>query len=67
MPKKTALINYDKCKPELCKNGVCHAIAVCDRGVLTQEEPYEKPDPPLMCVGCGSCVQVCPMEAVILI
>jgi len=48
-------------------DGICAAALVCKRKVLRQEEPYEKPDPPMMCVGCGDCVQVCPGKAVIII
>jgi translation initiation factor RLI1 len=67
MPKKTAIIDYEKCKPALCEKGICAAVLVCDRGVLTQEKPDEKPDPPLLCVGCGICTQACLNGAVILI
>lgn len=67
MPKKTAVLNYQNCQPEDCENGVCSAVIVCRRHVLLQEEPYEKPDPPLMCVGCGICIPACSRKAIILI
>jgi len=66
VPKKTAALDYEKCDPELCQGGVCLAMFECDRAVLKQEKPFEKPDPPLMCIGCGKCVQACPSGAVIL-
>ena len=67
MPIKTAVINYQQCDPRRCDEGICAAVLVCERKVLKQEEPYEKPDPPMLCVGCGTCVIACPNNAVILI
>ena len=67
MPKKTAVIIYEKCNPTYCEEGICSAVVVCKQKVITQEEPFEKPDPPMLCVGCGSCVQACSNGAVVLI
>jgi NAD-dependent dihydropyrimidine dehydrogenase PreA subunit len=67
MPKKTVVIDYQRCCPEKCVDGVCAAVLICNRKVVHQEEPYETPDPPMMCVGCGACVLVCPENAVIMI
>jgi NAD-dependent dihydropyrimidine dehydrogenase PreA subunit len=67
MPKKSAVLNYSSCKPEYCKNGVCTAAAVCRHKVLKQEKPFEQPDPPMICIGCGICVQACERGAINLI
>jgi len=67
MPKKTAVLDYQNCEPKYCENGVCTAVFVCRRHVLKQEEPFEKPDPPRMCVGCGICAQACARKAILLI
>ena len=67
MPKKTAVIDYEKCSPGYCEKGICAAVLVCSRGVLTQEGPNEKPDPPMMCIGCGICTQACPKGAVLMV
>lgn len=65
MPKPTSLIDYQKCSPEDCENGICLAVLACPNKVLRQEAPYEMPDPyPGMCLGCGSCVLACPLGAV---
>ena len=44
MPKKTAVIDYQNCEPKYCENGVCEAVMACQRKVLRQGEPFEKPD-----------------------
>jgi translation initiation factor RLI1 len=67
MSKKIAVVNYQKCKPEDCKGGVCTATIACKRKSLLQEIPFEMPDSPMICVGCGDCVQACPLEAVIMV
>lgn len=60
MPKKTIVINYQVCDPEICKDGVCKAIQVCERKVITQEAPFELPDTrSSMCLGCALCLREC--------
>lgn len=66
MPSKTAVINYQLCDPTQCDGGICAAVMACERKVLKQDSPYEKPDPPMLCVGCGTCVPACIPKAVIL-
>jgi len=65
MPKPVAVVDYRKCHPERCDRGICLTVLACPNKVLKQEAPYEMPDPnPTMCVGCGLCVQACPLKAI---
>ncbi|MBN1625409.1 MAG: hypothetical protein JW944_02705 [Deltaproteobacteria bacterium] len=43
MPAKMALIQFDKCRPEMCENGVCVAAKACPHKLIKQEEPYDFP------------------------
>lgn len=65
MPKKVAYLDYEKCRPEVCQEGVCAAAKACDKKLLKQEQPYE---PPMAyssrCLGCSKCVLVCPLNAI---
>jgi len=68
MPKKMAVVDYKDCRPEECEEGICLAVLACPKKLLRQEENYESPDPvPNMCLGCGLCVQACPLKAVVLV
>ncbi len=68
MPKKMVMVDYSKCDPRQCPEGICLSTQECANSVLTQEEPYEMPDiNPAMCVGCGLCVPACPLKAVQMI
>ena len=68
MPSKMALINYNKCKPEDCDDGICSAAGACEKKLLIQEAPYEPPMPdPSLCKGCGDCVRACHLGAVEII
>ena len=68
MPKQMAMVNYRECHPEECEEGVCLAVLACPKKILSQEEPYEMPDPlPTMCLSCGLCVQACPRKAILLV
>lgn len=67
MPKRTALVDYDKCKPNECApdDGLCPAARACTHGIMIQEAAYEEPMvfPPNMCQGCGDCARACPLDA----
>jgi translation initiation factor RLI1 len=68
VPKAMALIDYGKCQPEKCQSGICLSVLACPKGILSQEGPYEMPDPyPTMCVGCGICTSACPSQAIRLL
>ena len=65
MPKKTVLIDYNKCHPEQCDSGTCAAVLACPKKLLKQEAPYEPPMPdPAICKGCSECVLACPLKAI---
>ena len=65
MPGKMALVTFDKCCPEKCKDGICAAAQACTRKILRQEKPGEIPmTNPATCRGCGDCVRACPAKAI---
>ncbi|MDP2730512.1 MAG: 4Fe-4S binding protein [Dehalococcoidales bacterium] len=65
MPRKMALVDYKKCRPELCDSGSCAAVLACPHKLLRQESPFEVPMPaPSFCKGCAKCVVACPMKAI---
>jgi translation initiation factor RLI1 len=68
MPKRRAVIDYDKCLPDKCapNDGICLAARACTHHIMEQEEPYESPmimhaD---MCQGCSDCSDACPLDAI---
>ncbi len=62
---KTALVIYDKCRPQQCENGLCAAARACERRLITQEGPNEIPmTNPALCKGCADCVRACPAGAI---
>jgi translation initiation factor RLI1 len=64
MLKKMALLDFSKCKPEACADGVCAAAQVCPSKLLRQEAPFSVPLPePSACRACGECVRACPQKA----
>ena len=68
MPAKMALIQFDKCLPEMCENGVCAAVEACQHKLLKQEEPYDVPmTNPSLCKGCGDCARACPAKAITVV
>jgi len=66
MSGNIALIDYKKCRPELCDSGSCAAALACPRKLLKQEAGYEVPMPPdvSVCQGCAKCVVACPAKAI---
>jgi len=67
MPKKMALVQFDKCRPEMCENGICTAAGACPRKLIKQEDPYDIPmTDPSLCKGCGDCAKACPAKAIMI-
>lgn len=65
MAGRLALVDYSKCDPEKCEEGVCAAALACPRRLLSQEDRYEAPmTDPSPCRGCGDCVRSCPLKAI---
>jgi len=63
MPK--ALIDMDRCRPELCTGGICAGRGVCDVKAIRQEGPGEAPwFDWSRCRACSKCVAVCPAKAI---
>ena len=65
MPSKIAMVDFNKCQPDMCENGVCLAAKACEKKLMKQLEPYE---PPMMrgsmCKACTDCVKACPLGAI---
>jgi translation initiation factor RLI1 len=66
MPHPVAIIDYQKCQPKKCGDGVCAAAAECPNKVLRQEAAYEFPfsHPSHFCRGCAKCAQAYPAKAI---
>jgi len=65
MPQPKVALDYARCDPETCENGICSAAKVCEKKVLRQEAPGEMPDLyPAMCRGCIDCIAACPRDAI---
>jgi len=68
MAGKMALVDFNKCRPELCEHGKCKAARACPRKLLKQEKPFEPPmADPSICRACGDCVRACAQKAVKII
>jgi len=68
MPGKIALVDYNKCRPQDCNNGICLAAQACTHKMLIQEAPYQIPMPdPFLCQGCSDCARACPLKAIKII
>ena len=65
MPQPKIAVDYQRCDPESCNDGICAAAKVCQKKVLRQEEPGEMPDVyPSLCLGCIDCISECPRGAI---
>lgn len=65
MPQPKVALDYERCDPESCENGICAAAQVCEKKVLRQEAPGEMPDLyPSLCRGCVDCISACPRDAI---
>ena len=68
LARKMALLNFKKCRPEMCEGGVCAASLACSLKLLCQETPNSMPLPePSACRACGDCVRACPQKAIQLV
>ncbi len=65
MPSKMAIVDFNRCDPRKCENGICQAVLACERKLLKQEAAYEIPmTNPFLCRGCADCVRACPENAI---
>jgi Fe-S-cluster-containing hydrogenase component 2 len=65
MIRPVPTIDFTKCRPGNCKNGVCTAGKACTHNAFYQECPYDFPmhiaD---RCMGCRQCSDACPLRAI---
>ena len=63
-----ALLDPDRCNPDLCPEGVCSVRRLCAVRAIYQDEPHERP---LLdwsrCRACSKCVDNCPAKAIKLV
>jgi translation initiation factor RLI1 len=65
MAKLQAIVDYSRCRPDLCRDGICPAVQHCEKKILKQDAPFEAPYRlSELCTGCGDCVIACPYEAI---
>jgi ATP-binding cassette subfamily E protein 1 len=65
MPQPKVLVDYSRCDPTRCEQGICAAAQLCRKKVLKQGSPGEMPDLyPAMCLGCTDCLAACPQGAI---
>lgn len=65
MPKRVAYLDYEKCRPEMCQQGVCVAAKACEKKLFRQEQPCEVPMvDSSRCLGCSECILACPLNAI---
>jgi ferredoxin len=68
MSRKVALIDFQKCRPEVYADGICAAAQVCPSRLIQQENPYSVPmTDPFACRACGECARSCPQKAIVII
>jgi len=64
MPGKMTLVDFSRCHPEDCEDGICPAAEVCPRKMMRQEKPGQPPmTDPVACRACADCVRACPEKS----
>jgi translation initiation factor RLI1 len=65
MAGKMAMVDFAKCHPAKCADGVCVAAQACPRKLMKQEQAGDIPmTNPSICKGCGDCARACPLKAI---
>jgi NAD-dependent dihydropyrimidine dehydrogenase PreA subunit len=66
--RNMALVDFSRCRPERCEDGVCLAAKACRSHLLSQEQPGEAPmTDPTLCRACADCVRACPLKAIAIV
>jgi len=64
-PKVKITIDYKKCDPKRCDQGVCAALVACPTKLIKQIERCDYPYPVAgFCQECGKCSEACLLKAI---
>ena len=64
-PKVKITIDYKRCDPKRCDQGVCVAFLDCPTKLIRQIELYDYPYPVAgFCQECGKCSEACLLRAI---
>ncbi len=64
-PKVKIAIDYERCDPKRCDQGICAAVLACPVKLIKQLEPRDCPYPITgFCQECGKCLEACLMKAI---
>jgi len=62
-----AVIDYERCDPGKCNDGICIVVKACPASAIEQEAPYEPPFIRGGCYACNKCIEKCPLDAIVLV
>ena len=64
-PKIKIAIDYKRCDPKRCDQGICAVLLECPSKLVKQIEPYGCPYPVAgFCQECGNCSEACLLKAI---
>jgi Fe-S-cluster-containing hydrogenase component 2 len=64
-PKVKITIDYEKCNPGKCDQGICAALLACPTKLIKQMDPCDYPYPIAgFCQECGKCLEACLLKAI---